>query len=200
MSVQLQELIDRIKREGVQEAEKQAADMKGQAQTEADRIVSEAKKQAQTIVKKAKEETRQFEAASRDSLAQAGRDLVLNVKKNLTDLFQAVLRRETAGGLDSDVLREALLALIKGWADRKGESGEILIPEKQQSDVVDYVMSRVAKELKGGFEIRPSARIEAGFKISEGDAFYDFTDRGIAEFLMEHLNSKVAACLKGQED
>jgi len=200
MSVQLQELIDRIKREGVQEAEKQAADVKERAQAEADRIVSDARKQAQAIVEKAKEETRQFEAASRDSLAQAGRDLILNVKKSLTDLFRAVLQRETAAGLDAGVMKEALLSIIKGWAERGGEDAEILISEKQQSDVVGWVMSRVAKELKGGFEIKPSAKIEAGFRICEGDAFYDFTDRGVAEFLMEHLNPKVAGCLKGQED
>jgi V/A-type H+-transporting ATPase subunit E len=199
MSVQLKELIDRIKKEGVQEAEGLAAQVREKAQEEAERIVSDAKRNAQSIVDKAEAEARQFEEAAKESLRQAGRDLLLNVKKALTELLEGILKREIREALDREFLEQALMTLIKNWDQKEGRAIEVQLPEKQQKELTDFLLKQLAKELKTGVEIKPSQRIESGFKISEKDAFYDFSDKGLTEFLMEFLNPRVAEALKGKE-
>ena len=199
MSVQLKELIDRIKKEGVQEAEGLAAQVREKAQEEAERIVSDAKRNAQSIVDKAEAEARQFEEAAKESLRQAGRDLLLNVKKALTELLEGILKREIREALDREFLEQALMTLINNWDQKEGRAIEVQLPEKQQKEVTDFLLKQLAQELKTGVEIKPSPRIESGFKISEKDAFYDFSDKGLTEFLMEFLNPRVAEALKGKE-
>jgi len=199
MSVQLKELIDRNKKEGVQEAEGLAAQVREKAQEEAERIVSDAKRNAQSIVDKAEAEARQFEEAAKESLRQAGRDLLLNVKKALTELLEGILKREIREALDREFLEHALMTLINNWDQKEGRAIEVQLPEKQQKEVTDFLLKQLAQELKTGVEIKPSPRIESGFKISEKDAFYDFSDKGLTEFLMEFLNPRVAEALKGKE-
>jgi V/A-type H+-transporting ATPase subunit E len=52
----------------------------------------------------------------------------------------------------------------------------------------------LAVELQKGVELKPFPEIEAGFRIAmkDGSAYYNFTDRGIAEILAEYLNPKIA--------
>ena len=56
--------------------------------------------------------------------------------------------------------------------------------------------------MKKGVEIMASSQLQAGFRVSEkgGSAYYDFSDRGITDVLMDFLNPKVAEILKGSQD
>jgi V/A-type H+-transporting ATPase subunit E len=202
MSVQLQELIDRIKKDGVKAAEDRAAEILKEAEASAERIVSEAKESARAVVEKTKAEVRQFEEAGREAIRQAGRDMVLNVKSSLMEIFEAVLSREIKEALSTEVLSEALLSLIKAWGKKRVEDIQLLLSDKQRDEVADYLLRELSEELKRGAEIKPSPNVEAGFRIAEKDgaAFYDFTESGLTEFLMEYLNPKVAGILEGKQD
>ena len=142
MSVQLKELIDRIKKEGVQEAEGLAAQIREKAEAEADRIISEAKRSARSIVDKGEAEARQFEEAAKESLRQAGRDLLLNVKKALTELFKGVLDREVQKALNTEVLKQTLVGVIKTWNEKGGAPIQVLLPEKQQKELMDFLLKQ----------------------------------------------------------
>ncbi len=202
MSVQLQELIDRIKKDGVKAAEDRTAEILKEAEASAEHIVSEAKESAKAIVEKAEAEAQQFKEAGIEAIRQAGRDMVLNVKSSLMEIFEAVLNREIKEALSIKVLSEALLALIKAWGKKRVEDVQLLLSEKQRDEVADYLLGELSEELKRGTEIKPSPNVEAGFRITEKDgaAFYDFTESGLAEFLMEYLNPKVAGILEGKQD
>ncbi len=202
MSVQLQELIDRIKKDGVKAAEDRAAEILKDAEVSAERIVSEAKESARAVVEKTKAEVRQFEEAGKEAIRQAGRDMVLNVKSSLMEIFEAVLNREIKEALSIKVLSEALLSLIKAWGKKRVEDIQLLLSDKQRDEVADYLLGELSEELKRGAEIKPSPNVEAGFRIAEkgGAAFYDFTESGLTEFLLEYLNPKVAGILEGKQD
>ena len=77
-----------------------------------------------------------------------------------------------------------------------------MLSEDDWQKVQSAVMDQMSAELKKGVDIKPSAQLEAGFRIAEkdGSAFFDFTDRGLTEFLMVFLNPRVAELLKGSED
>jgi len=202
MSAQLQELIDRIKKEGVREAEETAAQIREKAESEAGQIVADAKREAETALEKAKREASQFEAASKEAVKQAGRDLILKIRAEVTALFDAVLHREISESLDAQVVKEAVLTLLKEWSKRETADVQILLPEKDLKKVKDYLLDKLSEKVKKGVEIKASSQLQAGFRVSErgGSAYYDFSDRGITDFLMEFLNPKVAEILKGSQD
>ena len=202
MSVQLKELLDRIKQEGVKEAEIEAARIKDEAKNEAARILEHARKEADTAIEKSRGDISQFEAASKEAIKQAGRDLILSVKTDLTALFESILHRQIRDGLDSQTLKTVIVKLLETWATQPDRGVDVMLSEDDWQKVQNAVMNQMSAELKKGVDIRPSAQIEAGFRISEkdGSAFFDFTDRGLTEILMEYLNPRVSELLKGAQD
>jgi V/A-type H+-transporting ATPase subunit E len=201
MSVQLQELIERIKREGVQEAEARAEDIKKKAEDEASRIIDSAKREAESRLEKAKQEIEQFDVASKEAIKQAGRDLVLKVESEITGLFDGILKQEIKEALDQQVLKDSVLALIQAWGKQKSEDYEIILSEKNRDAVWDYLVKHLKEDVRKGVEIKPTNQIDSGFRVAEKDgaAYFDFSDRGLADFLMEYLNPRVAEILKGKE-
>ena len=67
MDVQLQELIDKIKKDGVAAAEKDAAKIIADSEKKAEAIIEEAQSKAADIIKSAKSETKKMEKAARDT-------------------------------------------------------------------------------------------------------------------------------------
>ena len=200
MSVQLNELIERIKKEGVASAEQEAARIRREAEERAARIVAEARSQAAAVVEQAKVEAAGFAATGKEGVAQAGRDVLLDLKGRITGMLGAILGRRVTAALDADTVKEGLVQLFRNWRSEGRLDYQAVIPEPVWDRIRDALLTELAAEMKRGLEIKPSPAARSGIKIGEKDgaAYYDFTDRGLTEFLMEHLNPKLADCLEEQ--
>ncbi len=198
MDVQLKELIEKIKTEGVGEADERAKEIISGAEKEASEIISNAKKEAEEIISNARKEVTQFENASKEAIKQAGRDLILNVKSALTELFDSVIKREARTAFTDDVLKEVIPAILSGWNKEKTSDLEVLLSKEDCTKLEDAILSKLADELKSGITIRPHATVNSGFRIAEkdGDSYYDFTDEGIADNLIQHMNPILAEIIK----
>lgn len=194
MEVQLKELIERIKSEGIKSAEEQAEQIIGAAEKKASEIILKAKENAQKLTTQAENAAANSERAGKEALKQAGRDLILNVQARIIDLFKTIVIRETGSALSENVLAEIIITVIKNWTDKGIDELQVLISSQQGKKLEDYLMSKLATDFKKGVEILPLPESAAGFRISEknGSAYYDFTDRGIAELLIEYLNPRIA--------
>jgi V/A-type H+-transporting ATPase subunit E len=197
MDAQLNELIAKIKSEGVKNAEEKGAAIIHQAQKKADEMLAAAEKKASALLAEAQAEARRFEQTGRESLQQASRDVLLTLKSRIIELFDAVVLSETREALSSGTLGEAIVSLIKSWNPNELAGLELLLSAEDLSKLEKKLRAGLAAELKKGVEIKPSARVQAGFQIGEknGAAYYNFTDQGIAEILSEYLNPKIAECV-----
>jgi V/A-type H+-transporting ATPase subunit E len=196
----IQALLDRIKREGVEKAEQEARDIVDRARAEANRLIEQAQKESARLVAEAEEEVRRKQGAFESKMSQAGRDLVLGVKQQIIGLMQRILEREVKHTLTPDFLREVITEVIKRWQtqDTPEEGSEILLSENDLERLDEAFVAGLQKELRGGVTLRPVKAVEAGFRIGERDGalHYDFSDRGIAEMLSAYLNPRVAKFLK----
>ncbi len=201
MEVQLNELIDKIKTEGVGAAEQKAEEIKKKAEREAAGIVAKARKEAEEIVAKAKAEAARFEETGRESVKHAGRDLVLKLRASITTLFETVVAREIKASLSDDALQEIIPKLIAAWQEKGMDDIQVLLSPADLKKVEKDLLEKLSAEAKKGVEFKPLPEIQAGFRIGEkkGEAYYDFTDKGITEHLVEYLNPKLAECLVGKE-
>jgi len=197
MDVQLNELIAKIKSEGVKNAEKEAAVILRQAEKKADEILAAAEKKASAYLAEAKAESSRFEQTAKESLKQASRDVLLTLKERIIGLFEAVILQETREALSSKILEEAIVSLIKAWNPNELAGLELLLSAEDLAGVEKKLRAALAAEFKKGVEIKTSARVQAGFQIGEKDgaAYYNFTDQGIAEILSDYLNPKIAECV-----
>ena len=198
MDVQLQELIDRIKSEGIASAEEQAASIVEEAEKKAGAIVKEAEGNAEKLIEEAQRKEEQLVRAGEEALVQAGRDLLLNLQGRITSLFNSVITAEAAEVLTGNTLESAVTALISSWSVEKAGEVDILLSQKDMEALEAGLRKKLSDKLAEGIEIKPAADIEAGFRISvkNGSAYYDFTPSEIAAVLAQNLNPRLAKTLK----
>jgi len=199
MDVQLQELIDKIKKDGVAASEKQAAKIIADAEKKAAAIVADAEEKAAAIVKDAKKETARMEKSSEEAVMQASRNLLLSFKDSIVGTLDGLIQAETEKAVTEDVLKKLVPETVKAWAKESDASElSVLLAEKDLKKLETAFQTSLKAEIKKGLEIKPDKTISAGFRIGvkNGAAFYDYSAESVAELFALYLNPKVAGLLK----
>jgi V/A-type H+/Na+-transporting ATPase subunit E len=197
MDVQLKELIETIKSEGVENAEAKAKEILSDAESRKNTILKDAEQEAARIREKAEEDAARMKATAEESIRQAGRDLILSLEKSITVILDKVVKREVKGSLKGDNLKSAILTLLSNWKEDK-DSLELLLAKDDLEQVEKQLLSELQKELKSGVTLKPAPDIDAGFLISEkeGNAYYNFSSEGIAEILSQYVNPRLSQLLR----
>ena len=199
MDVQLQELIDKIKKDGVAAAEKDAAKIIANSEKKAEAIIEEAQSKAAEIIKSAQSETKKMEKASEEAIIQAGRNMLLSFKDALIGELDGLIQNETEKALSKDVLTKLVPETVKAWAKNSDASElSVLLSEKDLKAIESSLNTALKAEIKKGLEIKPDKTLNAGFRIGvkNGAAFYDYSAESLAEMFAAYLNPKVAALMK----
>ncbi|RKX88455.1 MAG: V-type ATP synthase subunit E [Spirochaetes bacterium] len=197
MDVQLKELIEKIKSEGLKTAEEQSAEIIREAEKKAAEIVAKAESEASAMREKVKNEAAQFEASGKEALLQASRDLIIATRKNLEKLFSKVLEEEISAVLDGAFLEKVILTVVGNWKEDFTDVS-LLLPEDRIKELEAALRSKAAEAIKQGLDINPVKGIKSGFRVSvrEGSVYYDFSAQGISEILSELLNPQIASILQ----
>ena len=191
--IRLQSFIARAGVASRRKAEQMIAD----AKLAADEIRLQAKTEAKTILTDAKSDADTTLRAGNEALAQAGRDLILGLKREIEALFKRVTEEATSEALKGAVLEEAIVKTFDKLLD---EEGVELVMNQSDADALSVELtSKLAAKIKGGVTITPSNRISSGFRVTieNGAAFYDFTPTEIAEVLSAFLNPSISKLLAG---
>ncbi|HMA61326.1 MAG TPA: hypothetical protein VKP78_01620 [bacterium] len=195
MDVKLDDLINQIKSEGVEEAQKEAAKIVKDAKKKADSIVKDAQGKAEKIKEDAKKEAEKIQSNGESALKQAQRDTILTTKEKLTDMFDNVFKGLVKEELETKVVAD----LIKKVVEELGEDKEyeFEVNDKEVEKLRKAVFAKSKSKLKDTVTITADKNVSAGFKVGlKGeDIFYDLTDEGISEFLMTFLNPSIREIL-----
>jgi len=199
MEIQLQELIDKIKKDGIESASAETARLKREAEAEAARIVSAAQKEAADIVSRGKADAERFEKAGVAALEQASRNLVLAFKGEIQALLNKIVAQESSSAYGEDVFRAALPEILKAWALKGGSDAlDLLLPEGDLKKLQSWFNEKLTAEIKKGVELKSDRNLGAGFRIAnrDGSAYYDFSAESVAQLLSAYLNPRLAEILK----
>ncbi len=199
MDTQVEELIDRIKKDGVDAAENSASEIISQAEKEAEKIISNAKAEAEKILKQAKEENARMEKASEDAIKQAGRNLLLAFRDSITKELSALVSDEVSKTYSKDMLSKLIPEVIKEWAkNTSAEDVSVLLNEKDLAEVESGLKAALKAEIAKGLTLKADNSISNGFRIGvkDGAAFYDYSAEAVAELFSAYLNPKVSALMK----
>jgi len=198
MEIQVQELIDKIKKDGIDTASKQASEMKKDAQTEAARIIETAKKEAEAIISNSKKEAERAEKASLAALQQASRNLILAFKDEIHALLNKIVNENVSVNYNNDLLKSILPELIKNWSAKGSDNLSLILPENELNQLQGFFTNQLKSELGKGVELKSNRKLAYGFQISnkEGSIYYDFSSEAVAGLLSTYLNPKLADILK----
>ncbi|MDR2314265.1 MAG: V-type ATP synthase subunit E [Spirochaetaceae bacterium] len=198
MDIQLHELIDKIKKDGIESASEEASRLKIQAEAEAKRIVEAARKEAEAVISRGKADAERSEKAGVAALEQASRNLVLAFKGEIQTLLDKIIAQGVSASFGEDALKAVLPDLIKSWAAKGSDNLALILSEAQLEKLRGYFTEKLAAELKQGLELKSDRNLGAGFRIAhkDGSAYYDFSAEAVAELLSAYLNPRLAEILK----
>ena len=199
MDVQLQELIDKIKKDGVASAENEAAKIVAEAEKNAEKIIADAQEKADEIVKNAKAETERMEKASEEAIVQAGRNMLLSFKESIISELDGLIKTETENAQTKEILAKLIPETVKAWSKNADASElSVLLSEKDLKSLESSLVSELKDEISKGLEIKPDKTLSYGFRIGvkNGAAYYDYSAESLSEMFAAYLNPKVAALIK----
>lgn len=199
MDVQLQELIDKIKKDGVAAAETDAAKIISEAEKKAEAIIADAQNKASDIIKSTKIETEKMEKSSQEAIIQAGRNMLLSFKDSLIAQLDSLINAETEKAMSKDLMAKIIPETVKAWVKNSDASElSVLLSEKDLKDLNSTLTAELKSEISKGLEIKPDKAMNAGFKIGvqNGAAYYDYSAESLAQMFSAYLNPKVAALMQ----
>ena len=197
MSMQVQELIDKIKQEGVAAAEQEAEKIVAAAKEQAARLIRQARSEADAYRAQAENEIKKQEAASRDALKQAARDILIGLEKKITAQFEVVLTESVQAALTAELTEKLILDLAGAWAEGGEDRLKVVLSSQDAKNLGAALKEKLSQRFREGVEIIPSPKVTRGFRIGGSDgALYNFTTEGIAEVLGETLSAELAGTLK----
>lgn len=198
MDVQLQELIDKIKKDGVAAAEKESAKTIAESEKKAEKIIADAQEKAAEIIKNAKIEAEKTEKASDEAIKQAARNMLLSFKDSLIKEFEGIILEDTSKAMSKDVLAKIIPETVKEWAKNTDASGlSVLLSEADLKALEAGLKNELKAQISKGMEVKADKSLSSGFRIgvNNGAAFYDYSAESLAEMFSTYLNPKVAALM-----
>ena len=199
MDIQLQELIDKIKKEGISKAEEDAKATIDAAEKKAEQIIADANAKAEEILKNAKAEIQRVEKASEEAIVQAGRNMLLSFKDGIINELDGLIQTQTENVLSKDVLTKLIPELVKAWCKNTDASElSVLLSEKDLKELENSFTAELKAEIAKGMEIKPDKTLSSGFRIGvkNGAAFYDYSAESLAQMFSAYLNPKVAGLIQ----
>ncbi|MDD6766896.1 MAG: hypothetical protein PUF30_08045 [bacterium] len=173
MNTKIQELTDKIYREGVEkgneeagriiaEAQSQKQSMISEAEAEAKRIIAEAEKQASELKKNTEAELKLFAAQSVEALKSEVANLITG------DVVSANVKAAMA---DKAFMQQVILTLAKSWASQEA----LTIQSSEADALVRYFESNAKALLNQGVKIEKVAGKSTSFTILPADGSYKVT-------------------------
>ena len=199
MDVQLQELIDKIKKDGVAAAETASQAIIAEAEKKANAIIAEAEDKKAQLLKDAKSETERMEKASVDAIGQAGRNLLITFRDSVIAELDRLITSETTSVYNADMLKTLIPETVKAWAaNTSAENLAVLLSEKDLATLSSGFQGALKAEIAKGLEFKADSSLTEGFRIGEkdGSAYYDFSAESVAELFAAYLNPFVSKVLK----
>lgn len=185
----LQGLLEKINRDGVEKANAEAVRIVGDAKAKADALVKAAESAAAQTKAAAEKAAADYQVRAAETVKQVARDVVLGVRESVTRLLEGLLAKDVEAALADDAVAIGLVAAA--IRDLTGP-GEVVAGAKlaaalkaQAAALKDFTL--VTDEALGtGFSVR----------LDGGRVEHAYTGEVIAAELAKRLRPDLAALLK----
>lgn len=211
-------LIKRLREEGVSEGKTEADRIIAEARARAAQIINEAEQKARQVTTEARKEAEAIKKGGKDALHIAMRDTVLTLKGQLTDLVSDQVRRLIRREMkQEDFLIRLILEVAGKVRTQSGLENEqnvdVLLPSNligiedlrknpldlREGTLSHFIVSVANDVLREGFRLKNDDGLECGIRLylKDKDVHIDLTDEAVANVLLEHLQPRFRAILEG---
>ena len=202
MEIHLQELLDKIKKDGVEVAEGEAKAIVDSAKAEAEKIISDAKAKAEKIISDAKAENEKIVRSGEDAITQAGRNLLISFRQSVATELSAVVGEKVNAVYSSDAIAETIAKVVENWSKNPNTDNlSVILNSGDLEKFEATLLSALKSKMLDGVTLKPNDNFDGGFRIAvnNGAAYYDYSAEAVTEMLSNYLSPKVTELLKKAE-
>jgi V/A-type H+/Na+-transporting ATPase subunit E len=195
----LQDLIETLKKQGVESGEKASQEIVGSARKQAEEVLVQARAEAASIVAQAKAESDKQMKRLQSSMEIAASQFVNNLKAVIEEnLLAFPLKKELADTMsDPGFMKNLMTRFVETYAAKpEGEDVQLLLPKDAQKQLMDFAVELMARHYaKGGKGEQLVLNLEAqdikfGFQVSmkDGHVRLDFSDDAFLSLFLRFLS------------
>ncbi len=202
MEIQLQELIEQIRKDGVDAAETQAEAIISSAKAEAEKIIADAKAQAEKIMADAKSENAKTVRSGEDAIRQAGRNLLISFRESITRELKAIVSDNVNAVYSSDAFAKLIVSAVEIWTGKpESEDVSVVLNADDLEKLEEAVISQLKAKMLSGVTLKANDNFDGGFRIAvnNGAVYYDYSAEAVTDMLSNYLSPRVTALLKEAE-
>lgn len=199
MEIQLQELIDKIKKDGVEAALSEAETIIADAKSKAEKIVSDAKSEADKIMADAKNENERMVKSSEDAIRQAGRNLLISFRESVSKELKAIVGKNVTAVFSSDKLAQIIIKAVESWGSNpNAEDISVVLNTSDLNSLEETIIAALKEKMIKGVTLKANDNFDGGFRIASenGSAYYDYSAEAVVDMLSNYLSPKVTELLK----
>ncbi len=201
MQKKLQELTDKIYKEGINKSREEGEKLITEAKKQSEQILSEAKKKADGLVARAEKESEEMKKNSLNELQLAAKQLISDLKQQIVDLIQVkAIKPETQSSFkDVAFTQDIIRSLVKNWDPQSGDNVElsVLLPLEKQKEFDAFFKDKSKDMLQKGIDISYTESLKGGFKIGpkDGGFMISFSDEDFENLFKTYMRPKLISML-----
>lgn len=199
MEIQLQELIDQIKKDGVDAANDEAKFIIEKAKADAEKIIADAKAEANKILTNAKAENEKMVKSSEDAIQQAGRNLLISFRESVARELKAIISENVVATYSSDTFVKLIINVVESWANKPdAEDLSLILNSNDLNTIESNLLAALKDKMLQGVTLKANDNFDGGFRIAvnNGDAYYDYSTDAVVDMLSNYLSPKVTELLR----
>jgi len=205
MAEDLQSLLDKIQKEGIDKATAEAERIVARASAKAEETRAAAEAAAADLRRSAEADATLFQQRAEQAVRQSARNVVLGVEKAVDDTLDRLFLRKTAAALTPEFLQPLIADVVRAYASTaEGREGvEVQLPAAQAAALADGILAAAQSEASaGGLAVRAADDLDSGFRVSlaGGRVEHDFSAEAIAAAMGRFLRPALAALLPAKAD
>jgi len=198
MAEEIRDLIEKINQEGIKAAEEKAQNIEAAAKQRADDTLAQAKLEAEEMIAAAKDRIHREDEKGKTLLVQAGRDLLLSLRKEINAMLGRIVVSDIQQALTLEALFKLLSEVVRNFSTGENSDITVLLNEEDLETLEKNFLYKLREETKKNIILKPAEEISGGFSISfdSGKSCYDFTDKALAEYIGIYLKPKLNQILQ----
>lgn len=202
MDNKLQELTDRLYKEGLSKGKEEGETILAEASRKAEEIIAAAKKEADAVLRDARKEAEDFRTKVEGDVKMAATQSIQAVRNDIENLMVGKLTDSAVNASLADVefIKEAIKAVAMNFNAQEAVDLEAVLPEALKGELEPFIKGELAGALKGGISASFSKKVSGGFNIGpkDGSYFISFTDETFRSLISEYLRPATRKILFGE--
>ncbi len=191
MDAKIQELTDKIYREGVEKGNEEAGRIIAEAKAEEQNMLRNARKEAEEIVAQARKEAAEWKKNTESELKMFASQAVEALKSEVTNLItgKVVSDNVKAASADAEFMKKMMLEIAREWV----KNGAISIQTSDAKELTSYFQANASDLLNKGVTIEEVNGRKASFSIAPADGSYkiNFGEEEFIAYFKEFLRPQL---------